>query len=223
MFKFKGISSDDMKIVVEEEQHFLAKAKQRVESIVIDGRDGEIINTYNYLNIERPIKIQILDEKKLDDIFSWLNGSGILEYKNRITTAFFYEPIEPIRNSSIKIADFMFTRSPFWHKKNDDYETVTNIVENLGNVYSKPLIRLEKGTSNEVDVTISNVRFKYNFNDEEYVEIDCEEMNAMFNGLLRNKNLTIGWEFPILNVGINTILINSGDPVIKIKRKDCWL
>lgn len=223
MFKFKGISSNEMKVVVEEEEHFLAKAQQRVESIFVDGHDGELINFYNYLNVERPIKVQILDNNKLDDIFAWLDGKGILEYKNRITTAYFTQTIEPIRTSSIKIADFMFTRAPFWYKKDDNYITVSNSVINDGNVYSKPIIKLEKGTTNEIDVTIAGIRFKYNFDGEEYVEIDCEEMNAYFDGLLRNKQLEIGFDFPILNVGSNDIVINTGDPIIKIKRKDRWL
>lgn len=223
MFKFKGISNVDMKVVVEEEEHFLAKAQQRVESTFVDGRDGEIINFYNYLNVERPIKVQILDNNKLDDIFAWLDGQGVLEYKDRITTAYFTQAIEPIRTSGIKIADFMFTRSPFWYKKIDNYAVIENLVINEGNIYSKPIIKLEKGTTNEIDVTIADIRFKYNFNDEEYVEIDCEDMNAYFDGLLRNKQLEIGFDFPILKVGTNNIVINTGDPIIKIKRKDRWL
>lgn len=223
MFKFKGISSDDMKVVIEEEEHFLAKAQQRVESVFVDGRDGEIINFYNYLNVERPIKVQILDNNKLDDIFAWLDGEGTLEYKNRITIAYFAQTIEPIRTSGIKIADFMFTRAPFWYKKDDNYVIVTNSIVNEGTVYSKPIIRLEKGTTNEVDIIIADIRFKYNFNDEEYVEIDCEDMNAYFDGLIRNNKLEIGFDFPILKVGTNNIVINTGDPIIKIKRKDRWL
>ena len=86
------------------------------------------------------------------------------------------------------------------------------------------MIRLEKGTTDTVELTIANIRFKYTFsNDETYVEIDCEDMNAYYDGLLRNKYLEIGYDFPILQVGNNPIVINSGDPIIKIKRKDRWL
>lgn len=224
MFKFKGISSEDMKVVVEEEQHFLAKAQQRVETTSIEGRDGDIIEFLGYSNIERPIKVQMLDSNKLDDILSWLNGSGVFEYQNRITNAYFYQAVEPIRTSSIKVADLMFSRDPFWYKKDDEFVVVTDKIINSGNVYSKPIIRLEKGTSDVIELTIANVRFKYTFNnDETYVEIDCENMNAFYNGLMRNSLLEIGYDFPILNVGENSIIINSGDPAIKVKRKDRWL
>lgn len=224
MFKFKGISSDDMEVVIEEEQHFLARASQKTEIISIDGKDGDVINLLGYSSIERPIKVQILNSSKLDDILAWLNGVGTFEYKDRITTAYFYQAFEPIRNSIIKVADLMFTRNPFWHKRNDDFVTVDDVIVNEGNVYSKPIIRIEKVNDEKIDLTIANVRFKYTFdNEEDYVEIDCEEMNAYHNGLLRNKFLEIGYDFPILNVGENAVVVNSGAPIIKVKRKDCWL
>lgn len=223
MFKFKNISSEDMNVIIEEEEHFLAKAAQRVESTFIDGRDGELVEFYGYLNVERPIKVQILNSKKLDDIFAWLNGVGIFEYKDRITTAYFSQVIEPIRTSAIKVADFMFTRSPFWYKKIDEYEIVDTTIVNEGSIYSKPIIRLEKGTESIVDITIAGVRFKYDFKDDEYVEIDCEDMNAYYDNLLRNTQLEIGFKYPTLIVGTNDVIIHSGDPIIKVKRKDRWL
>ncbi len=223
MFKFKNISSESMNVIIEEEEHFLARAPQRIESISIEGRDGDLIDFLGYSNVDRPIKVQILDSNKIDDILAWLNGSGTFEYKNRVTKAYFYQMVEPIRTSAIKVADFMFSRAPFWHKKDDSFIVVTNEITNEGNVYSKPIIRLEKGSSDVVEVTIAGVRFKYTFNNESYVEIDCEEMNATYNNLLRNNVLEIGFYFPILNVGVNNIVINSGDPIIKVKRKDCWL
>ena len=38
MFKFKGISSKQMQVVIEEEEHFLAKAAQRYDTTEIEGR-----------------------------------------------------------------------------------------------------------------------------------------------------------------------------------------
>ena len=108
MFKFKGISSDDMSVVIEEEQHFLARAPQKIETTSIEGMDGDIIDFLGYSNIERPIKVQILNTNKLDEILSWLNGKGTFEYENRVTTAYFSQSFEPIRTSSIKVADLMF-------------------------------------------------------------------------------------------------------------------
>jgi phage-related protein len=224
MFKFKNKTSTEMKVIVEEETEFLAKAPQKTEIIEIDGRDGAIFNELGYGVVERPIKIQILDDTKFDDILGWLNGEGTFEYNNRVTTARFYNEIEPKREANIKVASFNFIRDPFWYKATDNYVTVTTKVTNEGNIASRPIIKLEKGEDESIDVTIGGVRFTYTFlTDDTYVEIDCEEMTATYNGLLRNRQLSIGYNFPLLPVGESTVTIHSGDATVKVKKKDRWL
>lgn len=223
MFKFKGISSDSMGVIVEEEEHFLARAPIKYESTSIDGRNGDIIEMYGYANVERPIKVQILNKSNIDAIFEWLSGEGEFEYKGRVTKAFFLEILEPVRSSSIFIVDFMFIRAPLWHLSNDDYQEVTDTVINCGNTPSKPLIRIEKGNENDIELSIGAIRFSYEFNDDEYVEIDCEKISVTYKGLSRDRMIKIGYQFPILYPGENKILIHSGDPQIKIKRKDYFL
>ena len=224
MFKFKGISSEDMQVVVEEEEHFLARAPQRYQVTEIEGRDGAIFDELGYSYIERPIYVQCLNVEKIDDILAWLDGEGELEYKGRITTARFYSQVEPQRQACIRIIDANFIRNPFWYKAEDEYATVMDNVLNEGSIYSRPIIRLEKGTDSKADITINDIRFIYTFKDNEnYVEIDCKEKEAKYEGLNRNRNLEIGYEFPKLNVGYNAVTINSGDCTIKVKRKDRWL
>lgn len=223
MFKFKGISSEDMQVMVEEEEHFIAKASQRYEITEIEGRDGAIFNTLGYSYIERPIYVQCLNIDKIDEILSWLNGEGEFEYKGRKTIARFYGQLEPQRKACIRIIDATFIRDPFWHKVNDEYIVVTTSIVNEGNLQSRPIIRLEKGTNSSVELTIGGVKFKYNFNNDNYVEIDCKEKTEIYEGLNRSRQIEIGYEYPKLNIGINPINIHSGDATIKVKRKDRWL
>lgn len=224
MFKFKGISSEDMQVVVEEEEHFLAKAAQRYEATEIEGRDGAIFEELGYSYVERPIYVQCLNINKIDDILAWLNGEGEFEYKGRKTIARFYHQLDPQRSACIRIIDTQFIRDPFWNKAIDNYVTVTNNITNEGNYKSMPIIRLEKQTDSEVDISINGIRFKYTFlTNENYVEIDCKGKEALYEGLNRNRQLEIGFEFPKLEVGKNIIKINSGNCIIKVKRKDRWL
>lgn len=223
MFKFKGISSKDMQVVIEEEEHFIAKAQQRYEAIEIEGKDGALFEELGYSYIERPIYVQCLNIDKIDDILEWLNGSGEFEYKGRVTIARFYSELEPQRNACIRIIDTTFIRNPFWYKTNDNYVEITNNIQNCGNIESRPIIKLEKTTSNEVDITINGTRFKYNFGQDTYVEIDCEEKTIKYDGFNRNRQIEITYDFPKLKTGNNTVTINSGNCNIKIKRKDRWL
>lgn len=96
-------------------------------------------------------------------------------------------------------------------------------VENQGNIYSKPIIRLEKTVFKEVEIAINGIRFKYNFEEDDYVEIDCEQMTVQYEGLDRNRRLVIDFEFPKLKEGNNDIIMYDGDCIIKCKRKDRWL
>ncbi len=224
MFKFKGISSTDMQVIVEEEEHFLAKAAQRYEVTEIEGKDDAIFDELGYSFVERPVYIQCLNPKKIDEILAWLDGEGELEYKGRKTKARFYTELEPKRTAGIKIIDANFIRAPFWVKADDDYIGVTNNIQNVGNKPSRPVIKIEKGTSNSIELTLGGVRFKYTFSENDtYVEIDCEEKTVVYEGLNRNRNLEIGYEFPKLEVGDNSIVIHSGSATVKIKRKDRWL
>lgn len=223
MFVFNNISSIDMQVIIEEEDQFLGKASQRYVRTEIEGKNGALFEEQGYTTIDRQIMIQIMNPAKLDRIMSWLNGVGILEYKGRITKARFYNEINPVRAASIKTADVSFIRNPFWTKKRDEFVEVTDAILNEGNIYAEPIIKLKRNTSDSVDITINDVRFIYNFNNEEYGQIDCEEKNAEYEGNNRNRQLKIGYKFPTVQPGENKIIVHSGDAEIFIKRKDRWL
>lgn len=124
MFKFKGISSTDMQVIIEEEEHFIARAAQRYETIEIEGRNGAIFNELGYSYVERPIYVQCLNINKIDQILAWLNGEGEFEYKGRKTIARFYSQLDPQRDTCIRIIDTNFIRDPFWNKATEEYQTI---------------------------------------------------------------------------------------------------
>ena len=223
MFKFNGKSTDDFSIIVEEELNLLKRASQRYNETSIPGKNGSDYEEQGYSNVEISLKLQLLDINRLSEIFSWLNGEGILEYNEKETKARIYAEEEPIRFGRIYTIDITIIRDAFWYPKNDSYKQITDSIENAGNVYSSPILRLEKTTSQSVEVTINNVRFKYDFENDDFVEFDCDSCDATMNGLNRNQNIEIGFEMPILNPGINNVIKNFGDCNIKVKRKDRFL
>lgn len=220
MFKFKGLTNEEMGVYAREE-NFLGHAPINYETVEIEGKDGEELIPYNYKNFASSLNDVVCMNDNLDEVLSWLSGKGKLEYNGKVTTIHFLETYG-IKQQH-KPFSISFIRSPFWYNKNDEWVTVTNNIINSGNVVAKPLLRLEKGSNNKVEVKINGVIFEYNFIDESYVNIDCVEMNALYDGLYRNKQLTIGYEFPKLQPGNNEVVILSGDPVIKVLRKDAWL
>lgn len=223
MFKFKGLSTESFSIIVEEELNLKKKASIKYEATDISGRNGSVYEESGYADVEITLKLQLLDINKLDSIYSWLNGEGILEYEDKKTIARIYAEQNPTRVGNIYVIEITIIRNPFWYLIDDEYITVTDTIENKGNIISSPIIRLEKEASENVDLTVNDVRFKYNFNNDSYVEFDCESCDALMNGLNRNNSIEIGFEIPKLNPGINQIKFNLGSCIVKIKRKDRFL
>lgn len=225
MFKFNGISNQDMNVVVEEESKFIAKASYKYDKNEISGSNGNEYIENGLNDVEISLKLYVLDVNKLDEILSWLNGVGELEYNGRVTTARFYSEVLPQRASSIRTMDITLIRSPLWHLKSDfqlvkDVESKTN----LGNYSSNPIIKLEKTTSKKLTLQFNDVVFSYTFPDnEDYAILNTEDGNIYYDGLLRNQYLEIDFKYPEMKIGLNEISITSGAAKIYLKKKDCWL
>lgn len=228
MFIFKGISTKDIKIIVEEPENLIAKAPLKHEVLNIEGRDDAIYHPLGYTPIEISLTLQLLDPSKIDEVLMWLDGEGELIYKNRKTKARIFSEIQPIRTAGIRIINIAIIRAPFWYSIEDDYSEVREDNENSkiineGTAPSKPIIKLTKLESDMCEFEVNGIYFKYNFNHDSEVLIDCEKMEASDNGQLRNRHLTIGYEFPVLDPGPNVVKRISGDAKIEFKRKDRWL
>ncbi len=220
MIKFNGMTEKELGIVIEEPTNILGRAPLKYESFDIEGRNGSIDIFSGYSSLERQFKVQIVDVEKIDLIFRTFMKRVKIEYQGRYTFATFTSNIDIERWIFLRKTTLSFNRDPFWYVE-DEYSSDTN---NSGTIDSKPIIKIIKGTSTKIDCTIAGVRFKYTFPDkEDYVEIDCNEKKASCNGLSRNRQLEIGWEFPIFEPGENKVVKHSGNFEVLCKGKDCWL
>lgn len=221
MFKFNGINSKDMSVFCKEED-FKGRAARMYEEVSIEGRDGSQFETIGYHNYETSLEMYVRNPSKLDDVLAWLNGQGVLEYDDRITNCWFLSELstEDMMSKAIKIKTKMI-RQPFWFKKDDEYVEVQNQIVNEGNVYAKPLIKLQG--SGTVELSVNDVRFIYTFDEDDEVVIDCDEMTETYENIIKSKNMQIGFKYPVLKPGINTITVHSGTVSISVKRKEAWL
>ena len=224
---FRNINSDTIEGLIICSEPPISSSGMKIKETTIDGRDGSIIDKLGYKPYTKTVDIGLRRNVDIDSIISFFSGEGDLTFSNepnKVYKAAIYERIDLERLLRFRKGKVKFYCQPFKYNKNDIYTTVTNNVINQGNIQSKPLIRLEKDSSTSIELTVNGTRFKYTFpTDETYVEIDCESMTVMYEGLTRNRQLEIGYEFPRLAVGNNTITIHSGNATIKIKRKDRWL
>lgn len=224
---FKNINSEDIPGLIICSEPPISGSSIKIKEISIDGRDGTIIEELGYKAYNKNVEIGLKKDADINAILKYFSGKGDLTFENendKVYKAAVYEQINLEKLLRLRKGTVTFYCQPFKYIKNDTYKTFIDKVTNDGNIESKPIIRLEKETSETVDLTIGKIRFKYKFNaNDTYVEIDCEEMNALYEGLNRNRNLEIGYEFPKLYPGNNSIVVNSGDVTVKLKRKDRWL
>lgn len=224
---FKNINSDDIEGLIICSEPPISSSAIKIKETTINGRDGAIVEKLGYKPYTKTVEIALKKQANIDDIITFFSGEGELIFKNeldKVYRAAIYERIDLEKLLRFRKGKVKFYCQPFKYKKNDNYTTITNNVINEGNIQSKPIIKLEKGTSSSTELTIGRIRFKYTFlENDTYVEIDCEEMTVLYEGLNRNRQLEIGYEFPELEIGSNAVIVHSGDAIVKIKRKDRWL
>lgn len=224
---FKNIDSEEIEGLIICSEPPISTPAVRIKEIEIDGRDGTIVEKLGYKSYTKSIGIGLKKNADINKIFSYFSGEGDLIFNcenDKVYKAAIYEQINLERLLRLRKGTVTFYCQPGKYKRNDTYVDVKTTVVNEGNTISKPIIKLEKTNNTYIDITINGIRFKYIFDtNDSYVEIDCEEMTALYEGLNRNRNLEIGFKFPSLLPGANKIVVYSGDATIKIKRKDRWL
>lgn len=224
---FKNIDSDEIEGLIICSEPPISTSAVRIKETEIDGRDGTIVEKLGYKSYTKSIEIGLKKNADINKVFSYFSGEGDLIFnceRDKVYKASIYEQINLERLLRFRRGTVTFYCQPFKYKKNDVFVNATTNIVNEGNILSKPFIRLEKTNNTYIDITINGIRFKYTFDtNDSYVEIDCEEMTVLYEGLNRNRNLEIDFEFPSLLPGTNAVVVHSGDAIIKIKRKDRWL
>lgn len=219
MFYIDGVSNIALGVIAEEED-FEQRAPLLYDSYSIDGKDGNIFVEKNYGNVSSSLSLQLVNLKKLDEVYQMFTGKRTVTFKGKKAMFYFYDQLETSRFGTIKVIKAPYIRDPFWYLETDSEYQVDNNIYNGGNVYSRPLIKLI-GTGT-VDISINDVRFQYTFDSDGYVYIDCDEMIEYTDKGSKSKNIRIGFEYPMLNPGNNTLKIHSGKCDVYVQRKDRW-
>lgn len=224
-FIYNGISSEDMGIVVNSMPSFV-KPSMKYEAIQIDGKDGAKIVEMGYSPYVLKAKITLLDPDNFDKIYSWLNGSGVLrvsddinKYRNvKILNDINYQKLIDFKEASIEF----YVYDPFRYIYNEIPKTITSFpstIKNDGTAESKPIITIVG--SGVVTITINGTTFEYTFPTGESVVLDCNEMDATYDSLLRNQYLS--GNFPSLSVGLNDVNISGSVTSIKFEKHSRYL
>lgn len=227
---WKGINSDTITGLIISELPPISKPKMKTTITKIDGRDGDIIEELGYESYTKSIKVGLSKNYDIDEVIKYFTGSGDLIMSNEPDKVYKCQIIEKVDYNKLlrfKTATIKFYTQPFKYKK-DEPKAILNIdgetsmtVDNIGLEKSKPIIKLTGSGTVAIQLNGATV-FNYIFPETETeVIIDSIQEEAYLNGFYKNRNMT--GEFPILEVGENTISWSGNLTKIEIEPKSRWL
>lgn len=135
-FIFKSIDSRNVQGLIVQELPPITKPSKRIETIEIEGRDGDIIKSNGYKAYDKTIKMGLSRDYNLDIIENWLDGAGDLIMSNepdKIYKAEILNSIDFKRLVTFKTADIKVHVQPFKYLLNEqkiilDINTETELV-----------------------------------------------------------------------------------------------
>lgn len=225
---FKNIKSSSFEGLMICELPPITKPEMRTSIIEIDGKDGDIIEELGYASYQKTLQIGLTRNFDINQIIKYFSGSGDLVLSNepdKVYKATIYSKVDYEKLLRFKTAEVEFHVQPYKYLLNEaPFElNITNETElkvsNVGLEKSKPIITLYGEGEVQLSINGSDI-FSINI-DDEYVVVNSIEEEAYKENVLKNRNM-LG-EFPILEIGINTIKWTGNLNKIIIEPKSRWI
>lgn len=225
---FKNIKSSSLEGLMICELPPITKPEMRTSIIEIDGKDGDIIEELGYASYQKTLQIGLTRNFDINQIIKYFSGSGDLVLSNepdKVYKATIYSKVDYEKLLRFKTAEVEFHVQPYKYLLNEaPFElNITNETElkvsNVGLEKSKPIITLYGEGEVQLSINGSDI-FSINI-DDEYVVINSIEEEAYKENVLKNRNM-LG-EFPVLEIGINTIKWTGNLKKIIIEPKSRWI
>lgn len=238
-FSFKGQSSESFTGFIVSELPPISKPPKRVETITIDGRDGDITEFLGYEAYNKEIQVGLSSGYDIDALFEWLDGSGDLIMNNEPDKLYKAEIIDGIdfeRLVSFKKGKIKFHVQPYKYKSSDAIKLYypsnssgTLSVTNNGNTQALPDIYLNLTGTLTLTVNGSYCCTIRAGTTSASVTLFCEkeEIRAgSFNESMSLETFKMSGDFPVFEKGDNTIKYSVTDGnLLKIyfKKYSRWI
>lgn len=223
-------SYEDLDILLKEEI-YLSPNTEEIETISIESRNGSLTRkkgTYPDRELEVTFVIPNLSKEelyyKIEEIVDWLED---IEDNRLMINDHRYYKVKHVSYGDITSQMMLFheitvkfTIEPFQYDYNEEEQEVSSsTIENLGNVYSEPIITIEpKGNITNFTITINGDEFKIIDTVNKITIINSELKKCISN----NNNLNTQGNYPRLNRGKNKITFDKTKATVKINYISRW-
>ena len=220
-FSFNGISSNSLNIIVKNMPP-IPRAERDIQTLEISGRNGALhIDNKNWKSRAYTIECVLSNKTQIDNIRKTFYGTHNLvlsDYSDRYFIATIKNQIDFSKYLTYcEEFPLQFELEPIAYANEETTETLSasGSITVGGNVEVSPIITIT-GTGT---ITINGYQVAVT---ETGITIDCNLMQCYKEGVAKNDKVTLE-EFPILNVGSNTIAFGTGITGATIKYREGWL
>lgn len=212
--------------VIVEKTPVIVKAKKKIETYQIDGRNGFLsVDSNSYEPFPLTLECHCKESVSLDDVKEWLDGFGTLSLDGeREYTAIINNSIDFTKVLAFKRFIVQFLVNPIAQDITETTETITTSPKTLtinGATYKMfPMLEI-KGTGN-VTITFNSKSFSLaNLASGTTYYLDCANQVATdgVNNIMNKMN----GDFPCLEKGNNSISFTGSITEIKIRYRKAYL
>jgi phage-related protein len=209
----------------------ISKPQIRTQIETIDGRDGDIVTKLGYAAYDKQVIIGLRGNFNIDEVIEYFNSEGTVTFSNEDGKYYKYQILEAIdfeRLIRFKQATVTLHVQPFKYSlsEGDTEYSLKNdteiLVNNSGNIFSKPVITLYGSNTCGVYLNGSQV-FSIDFSTNDNITIDTEALEAYSGTTLKNRIVTGNYDNFYLPVGPNTIKFTGSVTRCFIKNYSRWL
>jgi phage-related protein len=226
-----GVKSTSIEGLMIQALPSISKPQIRTTIETIDGRDGDLVTKLGYAAYDKQLLIGLYGKYNIDDIIEYFNSEGTVTFSNEDEKYYKYQILEAIdfeRLIRFRQATVTLHVQPFKYSlsEGDTEYSLKNdteiLVNNSGNIFSKPVITLYGSNTCGVYLNGSQV-FSIEFGTNDNITIDTEALEAYSGSTLKNRIVTGNYDNFYLPVGANTIKFTGSVTRCFIKNYSRWI
>lgn len=226
-----GVKSTSIEGLMIQALPSISKPQIRTKIETIDGRDGDLVTKLGYAAYDKQLLIGLYGKYNIDDIIEYFNSEGTVTFSNEDEKYYNYQILEAIdfeRLIRFRQATVTLHVQPFKYslsEGNTEYSLKNNteiLVNNSGNIFSKPVITLYGSYTCGVYLNGSQV-FSIDLGADDNISIDTEALEAYSGTKLKNRIVTGNYDNFYLPVGANTIKFTGRVTRCFIKNYSRWI
>lgn len=205
----------------------ITKPLMRTDIVEIDGRAGDIVTELGYAAYDKSFLIGLYGDYDVDEVIAFFAASGTVTFSNEPDKYYIFKSIAQIdfeRLVRYRTAEVTLHVQPYKYPTSETPKTGTTGVNvtNSGNAVAFPRITIEGSGTVGLYLNYEQI-FTISLGTSDTITIDCSEMEATGQGVLRNRDVVGNYELFALPHGLSHITTSGTVTSISVSNYKRWI